>query len=119
MKASELVRWGLPLAVFVGFFNLSGAAVSLVFAGIVFALISAAISWHRRDPRGFHTGARAWIIILLIVPAGLAVLATAIGFPPALLLSVPALALAIWLYRLNARKIEKHGPVGGSAKGSY
>jgi hypothetical protein len=119
MKSVELVRWGLPLAVLVGFFKLSGAAVSFAFAAIVFALISAAIAWHKRDPRGFHTGVRAWIIILLIVPAGLAVLATAIGFPPALLLSVPALALAIWLYRLNARKIERLGPIGGSAKGSY
>lgn len=119
MKGSELLRCGLPLAVFVGFFKLSGAAVSFAFAGIVFALISAALAWHKRDPRGFHTGVRAWIIILLVMPAGLAVLATAIGFPPALLLSVPAMALAIWLYRLNARKIEKHGPVGGSAKGSY
>lgn len=119
MKVAEILRWGLPLAVLVGFFKLSGAAVSFAFAGIVFALISAAIAWHKRDPRGFHIGVRAWIIILLIVPAGLAVLATAIGFPPALLLSVPALVLAIWLYRLNARKIEKHGPVGDSAKGSY
>ena len=119
MKASELVRWGLPLAVLVGFFKLSGAAVSFAFAAIVFALISAAIAWHKRDPRGFHTGVRAWIIVLLIVPSALAVLATAIGFPSALLLSVPALALAIWLHRLNAKKIEKHGPVGGSAKGSY
>lgn len=119
MKGSELLRWGLPLAVLVGFFKLSGAAVSLAFAGIVFALISAAIAWHKRDPRGFHIGVRAWIIILLIVPAGLAVLATAVGFPPALLLSVPVLALAIWLYRLNAKKIEKPGPVGGSAKGTY
>ena len=33
---AELVRWGLPLAVFLGFFRLSGAAVSLVFAAIVF-----------------------------------------------------------------------------------
>lgn len=93
--------------------------MSLAFAGIVFALISAAIAWHKRDPRGFHIGVRAWIIILLIMPAGLAVLATAVGFPPALLLSVRMLALAIWLYRLNAKKIEKHGPVGGSAKGTY
>ncbi len=119
MKGSELLRWGLPLAVLVGFFKLSGAAVSFAFAAIVFALISAAIAWHKRDPRGFHTGVRAWIIVLLIVPAGLTVLATAIGFPPALMLSVPALALAIWLYRLNSKRIEKHGPVGGSAKGSY
>lgn len=119
MKSVELVRWGLPLAVFVGFFKLSGAAVSFTFAAIVFALISAAIAWHKRDPRGFHTSVRAWIIVLLIVPAGLAVLATAIGFPPALLVSVPALTLAIWLYRLNSKKIEKHGSVGSSPKGSY
>jgi hypothetical protein len=119
MKSVELVRWGLPLAVLVGFFKLSGAAVSLAFAAIIFVLISAAIAWHKRDPRGFHTGVRAWIIVLLIVPAALAVLGTAVGFPPALLLSVPALALAIWLYRLNAKKIEKHGSIGGSAKGSH
>ncbi len=85
MKGIELLRWGLPLAVLVGFFKLSGAAVSLVFAGIVFASSVPRIAWHKRDPRGFHTGVRAWIIILLVVPAGLSVLATAIGFPPALL----------------------------------
>ena len=109
MKVAELVRWGLPLAVFLGFFKLSGAAVSLVFAAIVFGIITAAMSWHKRDPRGFHVGVRAWIVVLLIVPAVLAVLGTAIGFPPALLLSVPALALAIWLYRLNGKKLQQLG----------
>ncbi len=109
MKVAELVRWGLPLAVFLGFFRLSGAAVSLVFAAIVFGIITAAMSWHQRDPHGFHVGVRAWIVVLLVVPAGLAVVGTAVGFPPALLVSVPALAVAVWLYRINARKIEHHG----------
>lgn len=108
MKSVEFVRWGLPLAVLFGFLKLSGATVSFTFAAIVFALISAGIAWHKRDPRGFHTGVRAWIIVLMIVPAGLAVLATAIGFPPALLVTVPALGLAVWLHRINARKIEQY-----------
>ena len=108
MNGIEIVRWGLPLAVLVGFFRLSGAAVSFVFAAIVFALLSAGIAWHRRDPHGFHRGVRVWLILLLIVPSALGVLATAVGFPPALLVTVPALGLAVWLHRLNGRKIEEY-----------
>ena len=119
MKGSELLRWGLPLAVFAGFFKLSGAAVSLVFAGIMFGLLSAAIAWHKRDPHGFHVGVRAWIIMLLIAPAALLTIGTALGAPPLLILSVPYLLLTIWLYKKNTSKIEKHRELGGSAKGSY
>lgn len=113
MKVAEIVRWGLPLAIFLGFLKISGAAVSLVFAAIAFGIITAAMSWHKRDPRGFHVGVRAWIVVLLIVPTALAVLGTAIGFPPALLVSVPMLALAIWLYRLNGRKLQQLGHTVG------
>lgn len=119
MKGIELLRWGLPLAVLVGSFKLSGAAVSLAFAGIVFALLSAAIAWHKRDPHGFHTGVRAWIIVLLIAPAVLLTIGTALGAPPFLVVSVPYLLLTIWLYRKNASKIQKHNAVNGSPKGSY
>lgn len=108
MKVVELVRWGLPLAVFVVFFKVSGAGVSLLFAGGLFALISAAMSWHKRDPRAFHIGVRAWIVVLLIVPAIFGVVATGLGFPPALILSVPVLLFTIWVYKLNAKKIEHH-----------
>lgn len=108
MKVVELVRWGLPLAVFLGFFRLSGAGVSFLFAGIVFAVITAAMSWHKRDPHAFHIGVRAWIVVLLIIPAVLGVIGTALGFPPALVLTVPVLLFTIWLYRLNAKSIEHH-----------
>lgn len=113
MRAIEVVRWGLPTLIFLGFFRLSGAAVSFVFAAVVFALTSTAITWHRRDPHGFCLGVRAWIIILLIAPAVLLTVATALSAPPFLLASAPYLILTIWLYRRNARCIRKHGSATG------
>ncbi len=106
MRYAEIVRWTLPLTTFIGFVNLGDVGVSLLFASIVFAAVSAAIRWHKRDPLSFHVGVRAWIMVLLIAPSALAVVGTAVGFPPALLLSVPALVISVWLFMLNAEAVK-------------
>jgi len=57
--------------------------------------------------------------VLLIAPAVLLTIGTALGTPPFLILSAPYLLLTIWLYKKNASKIKKHRELGGPAKESY
>lgn len=107
MNTKELIRWGVPAVAFVAYFRWGGLGFSLVLAGILFAIISAFISWHRKDPQAFHEGMRAWIVVVLLVPAiGL----TLIAAQSSLLLlvaSIPVLLLVVWLLVVNNKKINK------------
>lgn len=113
MKGKELVRWGVPILAFVVYFKWGGFGLSFLLAGILFAIISALINWHKKDPHGFFVGVRAWIVLFLILPATALTVITAMGAPMFLVLSFPVLLLTIWVYRANARKIEANrGRIG-------
>lgn len=105
MSIKELVRWGVPALAFMAYFNWGGFGLSFLLAGILFAINSALINWHKKDPHGFFVGVRAWIVVFLILPATALTIITAMGAPMFLVLSFPVLLLAIWIYRANARKI--------------
>lgn len=103
MKRSELLRWGIPALGFISYVNWGGAPLALAFAVILFAVISALIHWHRKDPRGFFRGMRVWAVMLVLLPA-IGLTLGALASTP--LLAVPALALlaaAIWLVRWTSR----------------
>lgn len=103
MKRSELLRWGIPALGFIGYVKWGGAPLALAFAVILFAVISALIHWHRKDPRGFFRGMRVWAVMLVLLPAIGLTLGALVSSP---LLAVPALALlaaAIWLVRWTSR----------------
>ena len=104
MKRSELLRWGIPALGFISYLKWGGIPLALAFALILFAVISALISWHRKDPRGFFRGMRAWAVMLVLLPA-IGLTLGALASSP--LLAVPALALlagAIWLVRWTSRQ---------------
>ena len=103
MKRSELLRWGIPALGFIGYVKWGGVPLALAFALVLFAVISALIHWHRKDPRGFFRGMRVWAVILVLLP-GIGLTLGALATSP--LLAVPALALlagAIWLVRWAGR----------------
>ena len=103
MDRKELARWGIPALGFIGYVKWGGAPLALAFAVILFAVISALISWHRKDPRGFFRGMRVWAVMLVLLPA-IGLTLGALASTP--LLAVPALALlaaAIWLVRWTNR----------------
>lgn len=103
MKRSELLRWGIPALGFISYVKWGGVPLALAFALILFAVISALIQWHRKDPRGFFRGMRVWAVMLVLLPAIGLTLGALVSSP---LLAVPALALlagAIWLVRWTHR----------------
>ncbi|MES2670656.1 MAG: hypothetical protein V4673_09605 [Pseudomonadota bacterium] len=103
MDRKELARWGIPALGFIGYVKWGGTPLALAFALILFAVISALISWHRKDPRGFFRGMRVWAVMLVLLPA-IGLTLGALASTP--LLAVPALALlaaAIWLVRWTSR----------------
>lgn len=103
MDRKELARWGIPALGFIGYVKWGGAPLALAFALILFAVISALIQWHRKDPRGFFRGMRVWAVMLVLLPA-IGLTLGALASTP--LLAVPALALlaaAIWLVRWTSR----------------
>lgn len=103
MDRKELARWGIPALGFIGYVKWGGTPLALAFALILFAVISALIQWHRKDPRGFFRGMRAWAVMLVLLPAIGLTLGALVSSP---LLAVPALALlaaAIWLVRWTSR----------------
>lgn len=103
MKRSELLRWGIPTLGFISYVKWGGAPLALAFAVILFAIISALIQWHRKDPPGFFRGMRVWAVLLVLLP-GIGLSLGALATSP--LLAVPALALlagAIWLVRWTSR----------------
>ncbi len=104
MKRSELLRWGIPALGFISYVKWGGAPLALAFAVILFAVISALIHWHQKDPRGFFRGMRVWVVMLVLLPA-IGLTLGALASSP--LLAVPALALlagAIWLVRWTSRQ---------------
>jgi hypothetical protein len=104
MKRSELLRWGIPALGFISYVKWGGVPLALAFALILFAVISALIQWHQKDPRGFFRGMRVWAVILVLLP-GIGLTLGALATSP--LLAAPALALlagAIWLVRWTSRK---------------
>jgi CHASE2 domain-containing sensor protein len=109
MKQIELVRWGLPTAAFLGYVKWGGPALALILFGIVFAITSAFIHWHRKDPRGFFVGMRAWIIVLLVVPCVLLTIGAALTVPILMPLALIPLGISIWLLMRNNKKIQSFG----------
>lgn len=103
MDRKELARWGIPALGFISYVKWGGAPLAFAFAMILFAVITALISWHRKDPRGFFRGVRVWAVMLVLLPAIGLTLGALVSSP---LLAVPALALlagAIWLVRWTSR----------------
>lgn len=107
MKMSEMVRWGVPTLAFLAYFRWGGFGLSFLLFGILLAIISALINWHKKDRNGFHTGMRAWIVLCLILPSVALTVITAASFPLLLPLAVIPLAFSIWLMTRNNRKIEE------------
>lgn len=107
MKRIELVRWGVPTVAFLVYFKWGGFGLSFILFGILLAIISALINWHKKDRSGFHTGMRAWIVLLLILPSILLTVITAASFVLLLPLALIPLALSIWLMVRNNKKIEE------------
>ena len=113
MKRIELVRWGVPTLASLAYFKWGGFGLSFLLFGVLLAIISALINWHKKDRNGFFVGMRAWIVLFLLLPSiALTMLAAAssiLFLPPALI----PLALSIWLLMRNGKKIlESKG--GGS-----
>ena len=103
MKRSELLRWGIPALGFISYVKWGGAPLALAFAVVLFAVTSALIRWHGKDPQGFFRGMRVWAVMLVLLPA-IGLTFGALASSP--LLAIPALALlagAIWLVRWTSR----------------
>ena len=112
MKMSEMVRWGVPTLAFLAYFRWGGFGLSFLLFGILLAIISALINWHKKDRNGFHTGMRAWIVLCLILPSVALTVITAAGFALLLPLALIPLAFSIWLMVRNNRKIEESKGAG-------
>jgi hypothetical protein len=104
MHRKELARWGIPALGFVGYVAWGGVLLALVFAGILFAVLSALIRWHEKDPAAYFHGMRVWTVLLLLVPA-IGLTLGALATSPVLV--VPALAflaLSVWLVRWTSQR---------------
>ena len=112
MKQFELVRWGVPTLAFLVYFRWGGFGLSFILFGILFAIISALINWHKKDRNGFHVGMRAWIVLFLILPSIVLTVVTAAGFTLLLPLALIPLGLSIWVMKRNNRKIEESKGAG-------
>ena len=112
MKRIELVRWGVPTLAFLVYFRWGGFGLSFILFGILFAIISALINWHKKDRNGFHVGMRAWIVLFLILPSIVLTVVTAAGFTLLLPLALIPLGLSIWVMKRNNRKIEESKGAG-------
>ena len=99
MKVSELVRWGIPGLGFVAYVNWGGVSLALVLAGMLFALISGFIHWHRTNPSNFFKFFRAIVVIFVLAPAVVLTLVGAFSSMLGMLAALPLLALALWLTR--------------------
>ena len=107
MKRIELVRWGVPTVAFLVYFKWGGFGLSFLLFGILLAIISALINWHKKDRNGFFVGMRAWIILFLVLPSIALTVLTAVSFVLLLPLALIPLAFSIWLMRRNNKKIEE------------
>ena len=107
MKRIELVRWGVPTIAFLAYFKWGGFGLSIILFGILLAIISALINWHRKDRNGFFVGMRAWIVLFLVLPSIALTVITAASFALLLPLALIPLAFSIWLMVRNNKKIEE------------
>lgn len=108
MKPIELVRWGVPTLAFLAYFKWGGLALSLVLFGILFAVLSGFIHWHRKDPQGFHRGIRVWIVLLLLIPSLLLTLGALMTVPLLLPLPLVLLGVSVWLLARSNKQIKRH-----------
>lgn len=107
MKRIELIRWGVPTIAFLAYLKWGGLGLSFILFGILLAIVSALINWHKKDRNGFHTGMRAWIVLFLILPSVALTVITAASFTLLLPLAVIPLAFSIWLMSRNNKKIQE------------
>ena len=107
MKRIELVRWGVPTIAFLAYFKWGGFGLSIILFGILLAIISALINWHRKDRNGFFVGMRAWIVLFLVLPSIALTVITAASFALLLPLALIPLAFSIWLMARNNKKIQE------------
>ena len=112
MKRIELVRWGVPTVAFCAYFKWGGFGLSFILFGILLAIISALINWHKKDRNGFHTGMRAWLVLFLILPSILLTVITAASFVLLLPLALIPLVFSIWLLKRNNKKIQESKGAG-------
>ena len=115
MKRIELVRWGIPTVAFFAYFKWGGFGLSFLLFGILLAIISALINWHKKDRNGFFVGMRAWIVVFLVLPSILLTVITAAGFTLLLPLALVPLGLSLWLMKRNNKKIEESKGAGTMA----
>lgn len=112
MKTTQFIRWGIPVLAFCIYVKWGGFSMALVLAGILFALASGLIHWHRTEPGDFFKFMRAVVVIFVLLPAiGLTLLGATSGVF-GLLLAAPVLAFALLLTRWTYRNA-KRAPVGG------
>ena len=112
MKRIELVRWGVPLVGFIAYVKWGGVALALVFAGVLFAVMSGLIRWRRTSPSSFFGYLRAIVVLFVLLPAIVATLVGAFSGLLGLMLALPVLAVAIFLTRWAFRNAAK-APVDG------
>lgn len=112
MKGIELVRWGVPAVGFVAYVKWGGVSLALVFAGILFAVMSGLIHWRRTSPSSFFGYIRVIVVLFALLPAILLTLVGAFSSLLMLLLALPVLALAIFLTRWAFRNAAR-APVDG------
>ena len=107
MKGTELVRWGVPALGFAAYVKWGGVSLALVFAGILFAVMSGLIHWRRSSPSSFFGYLRAIVVLFVLLPAIVATLVGAFSGLLGLMLALPVLALAIFLTRWAFRAAAK------------
>lgn len=112
MKQSELIRWGIPALGFVAYVTWGGPALALALAGILLAVVSGLIHWHRTSPRDFFKFARALVVLFVLLPAVVATLVGAFSGMLGLLLALPVLIVALLLTRWAFRNAAP-APLGG------
>lgn len=112
MKHSELIRWGIPALGFVAYVTWGGPALALAFAGILLAVVSGLIHWHRTSPRDFFKFARALVVLFVLLPAVVATLVGALSGMLGLLLALPVLIVALLLTRWAFRSAAQSSVAG-------
>ena len=117
MKGIEVVRWGIPAAGFLAYIKWGGISLALVLAGILLALVSGLIHWHRNSPQGFYRSVRALVVLFVLLPGIGLTLVGAFSGLLGLAAALPILALALWATRWAFRRaagapVEGHASMG-------
>ena len=107
MKGIEVFRWGVPAAGFLAYVKWGGVSLALAFAGLLLAVVSGLIHWHRTNPQGFFGYVRVLTLMFLLFPAiGLTLFGASSGLL-GLAAALPILALAIWTTRWAFRGVAR------------